>query len=161
MFPSHDLGGLFTAGRRIFQTASNRLIARALLNPTSLKEFVALRQLKRGSKQAAIILGKLGGSIFILPDEGTPVPPKEAIIEQESEVGTVQQLKGLFDRDIPIKEDMAPDNRVQLESPSINPNLFAQAPTGIATLNQGLTPTEQALLSPEEQNIRLRQRALA
>ena len=44
---------------------------------------------------------------------------------------------------------------------NINPNLFAKAPTGIATLNQGLTPTEQALLSPEEQAIRLRSRGLA
>ena len=33
--------------------------------------------------------------------------------------------------------------------------------TGIATLNQGLTPTEQALLGPEEQAIRLRQRGMA
>ncbi len=52
------------------------------------------------------------------------------------------------------------------QSPNINPNLFARAPTGIMTqatgpMNQGLTPTEQALLSPEEQAIRLRSRGLA
>ena len=45
-----------------------------------------------------------------------------------------------------------------LETPNINPNLMTQA-TG--PMNQGLTPTEQALLSPEEQAIRLRSRGLA
>ena len=43
-----------------------------------------------------------------------------------------------------------------LLTPNINPNLFAQAPTGIMSVNRGLTQTEQALLSPEEQQIRLR-----
>ena len=44
---------------------------------------------------------------------------------------------------------------------NINPNLFAQAPTGIATLDKGLTPTESALLDDEEKAIRLRSRGLA
>ena len=44
-----------------------------------------------------------------------------------------------------------------LVTPSVNPNLFAQG----QTTNQGLTQTEQALLSPEEQQIRLRSRGLA
>tara|TARA_R100000329_G_scaffold142869_1_gene126553 strand:+ start:66 stop:344 length:279 start_codon:yes stop_codon:yes gene_type:complete len=48
-----------------------------------------------------------------------------------------------------------------LTTPSVNPTLVSRAPTGIATLNQGLTPTEQALLGPEEQAIRLRQRGMA
>ena len=42
-----------------------------------------------------------------------------------------------------------------LNTPNINPNLFAQAPTGIM---QNLTNTERALLSPEEQVIRQRTR---
>jgi len=45
-----------------------------------------------------------------------------------------------------------------LETPNINPNLMSRV-TG--PMNQGLTPTEQALLSPEEQAIRLRSRGLA
>ena len=153
-------GRLFTAGRRLFQSASNRLIARALLNPTSLKEFVALRQLKRGSKQAAIILAKLGGSIFILPDEGTPVPPKEAVIEQD--VDTTQNLRGLFNRRAPASDDRAQIQTPQLNTPGISEALLTTAsarPTGINA--SGLTPIELGLLSPEEQAIRLRQRGMA
>jgi len=152
-------GRLFTAGRRIFTGASNRVIARALLDPDSLKDLIALRTMKTGSKQAAVILAKLGGSVFILPDEGTPVPPKSNIIEQE--VGSVQNLRGLFNRDIPVIDEPAPDNRVQLQTPNINPNLFAQAPTGIATLNQGLTPSESAFLREDEKQLKLRSRGLA
>jgi 23S rRNA A2030 N6-methylase RlmJ len=44
-----------------------------------------------------------------------------------------------------------------LKTPNVNSNLFAQG----QTTNQGLTQTEQALLSPEEQQIRLRSRGLA
>ena len=154
-------GRIFTAGRRLFQSASNRLIARALLNPTSLKEFVALRQLKRGSKQAAIILAKLGGSIFILPDEGTPVPPKEAVIEQEVE--DVRAFRGLFNRRAPASDDRTQIQTPQLNTPGISPNLLARTstpqPSGITA--SGLTPTELGLLSPEEQAIRLRQRGMA
>ena len=47
-----------------------------------------------------------------------------------------------------------------LATPSVNPALVSPAPTGITSLNQGLTPTESALLSPEEQQIRLRSRGL-
>ena len=47
------------------------------------------------------------------------------------------------------------------KGPNINPNLFARAPSGIATLDKGLTPTESALLDDEEKAIRLRQRGLA
>ena len=48
-----------------------------------------------------------------------------------------------------------------LQTANVNPNLLAQAPTGVQTLASGLTPTESALLSPEEQAIRLRSRGLA
>ena len=48
-----------------------------------------------------------------------------------------------------------------LTTPNVNPTLLTQAPTGIATLNQGLTPTESAFLREEDKQIRLRQRGLA
>jgi hypothetical protein len=57
-------GRLFTAVRRIYKKASERVIANALLNPQSLKELVELKKLKPNTERAAIILGKLGGSIF-------------------------------------------------------------------------------------------------
>ena len=48
-----------------YKKASERVIANALLNPQSLKELVELKKLKPNTERAAIILGKLGGSIFI------------------------------------------------------------------------------------------------
>ena len=59
------LGRLFTASRRIYKKASERVMANALLNPQSLKELVELKKLKPNTERAAIILSKLGGSIFI------------------------------------------------------------------------------------------------
>lgn len=76
-------GRLFTAGRRIFTAASNRMIARALLNPDSLKDLIALRKLSKKSKAYSVILAKLGASIFMVQDDRPTPPPKEAIIEEE------------------------------------------------------------------------------
>ena len=63
-------GRIFTAARRLFAVASNRVIKEALLNPQSLAELIKLKTLKKSSQLAAAILGKLGGSIFILPEGG-------------------------------------------------------------------------------------------
>ena len=153
-------GRLFTAGRRIFTGASNRVIARALLDPDSLKDLIALRTMKTGSKQAAVILAKLGGSVFILADEGTPVPPKSNIIEQE--VGSVQNLRGLFNRKAP-----APDNTAQLQTPpletvGVNPASFDKKLLEQGTVSEtGLTQSEQAFLDDEEKAMTLRNRGMA
>jgi len=151
-------GRLFTAGRRIFTAASNRVIARALLDPDSLKDLIALRTMKTSSKAAAVILAKLGGSVFILPDDGTPVPPKSDIIEQDTEVGSVQNLKGLFNRKTP-----APDNTAQLQTPplqttDVNPASFDNKI--MAQNATGLTQSEQAFLDDEEKAMRLNQRGM-
>ena len=52
---------------------------------------------------------------------------------------------------------------MNLKTPNIDASLLSKTSTQPATgINAtGLTPTEQALLSPEEQNIRLRQRGMA
>ena len=144
-------GRIFTAGRRIFQAASNRVIANALLNPAALSDLVKLSTMKMSSKAAAVILAKLGGSVFILPDDGTPVPSRTQN-DTEMERKDVTQLRGLFNRNEPrIDLSMIPQSNVQTtNTPNINPNLFAKAPTGIM---QNLTSTERALLSPEEQII--------
>jgi hypothetical protein len=47
-----------------------------------------------------------------------------------------------------------------ISTPNVNPNLFAQAPSGVASLNQGLTVTENAFLDNEEKALRLRLRGL-
>ena len=150
-------GRLFTAGRRIFTAASNRVIARALLDPNSLKDLLALRNLKTGSKQAAVILAKLGGSIFItLPDDGASIPPKSSVSEEREDV---INMRGLFNRETKepsIDLSMIPQSpKVEpINAPNINPNLFAAKPaTGIM---QNLSSTEQALLSPLEQQIAMR-----
>ena len=44
--------------------------------------------------------------------------------------------------------------------PMPNPSVIGQVQPQQMTTAQGLTPTEMALLSPEEQQIRLRQRGL-
>tara|TARA_R100000655_G_scaffold11877_1_gene27493 strand:+ start:963 stop:3725 length:2763 start_codon:yes stop_codon:yes gene_type:complete len=58
-------GRLFTAGRRIYAKAAERVMANALLNPTSLRELIELRKLKPDTEKAILILSKLDGSIFI------------------------------------------------------------------------------------------------
>ena len=150
-------GRLFTAGRRIFTAASNRVIARALLDPNSLKDLLALRKLKTGSKQAAVILAKLGGSIFItLPDDGASIPPRSSV-EKESELPNLfrerEKSFQFFPNEPRIDLSMIPQSpKVEpINTPNINPNLFAvRQPTGIM---QGLSETERALLSPTEQII--------
>jgi len=58
-------GRLFTASRRIYAKAAERVMANALLNPQSLRELINLRKFKPGTKEAIAILSKLDGSIFI------------------------------------------------------------------------------------------------
>ena len=59
------MGRLFTASRRIYAKAAERVMANALLNPQSLRELIELRKLKPNTTQAIAILSKLDGSIFI------------------------------------------------------------------------------------------------
>ena len=153
-------GRLFTAGRRIFTAASNRMIARALLNPDSLKDLISLRKLSKTSKAAAVILAKLGGSIFMVQDDRPTPPPKEAIIEQET-----PDLSMLFEDIVSPKGTVIGSRRIEPTAsiapitPPINTGIMQVASTPLS--QTGLTPTEQALLSPEEQSIRLRQRGMA
>ena len=58
-------GRLFTASRRIYAKAAERVMANALLNPASLKELISLRNFKPNTREAIAILSKLDGSIFI------------------------------------------------------------------------------------------------
>ena len=158
-------GRLLTAFRRIFTAASNRVIARALLNPDSLKDLIALKTLPKRSKAAAAILAKLGGSVFMVQDDLPTQPSKETVIEQDIET-TDDQVSSLLNEGEGADDggQMAAMPLVDTPSlvvPNVNPSLFAQAPTGIATLNQGLTPTESAFLREEDKQIRLRQRGLA
>ena len=149
-------GRLLTAGRRIFTGSSNRLLARALLNPNSLKDLIALRTMKKGSKAAAIILAKLGGSIFMVPDEGIPVPPRDAVIEQDSDIKQDIEPTSSLPRNIEmgsVAQNVAP----LPESPNVNPAAFS-----VASIDQtGLTPSENAFLDEQEKVMKLRERGIA
>jgi len=95
-----------------------------------------------------------------LPDEGTPVPPKEAVIEQDIE--TPVPLFREREKSFQFFPNKPKIETSQLNTPGISEALLATAsarPTGITA--SGLTPTELGLLSPEEQAIRLRQRGMA
>ena len=153
-------GRLLTAGRRIFTGSSNRLLARALLNPDSLKDLIALRKLSKTSRAAAIILGKLGGSIFTLPDEGVPVPPKDAVIEQGSD--RKQNIGPTSSLPTNIQTENVAQNTFLPETPGVNPAFFNTATMnqGVAD-NTGLTSSEHAFLDDQEKMMRLRQRGMA
>ena len=58
-------GRLLTAGKRLYTTASNRILKNAILNPENLKDYIKLRNLKKGSIETAYILGKLNGMVFM------------------------------------------------------------------------------------------------
>jgi len=58
-------GRLLTAGKRIYTRSSNAILKNAILSPESLKDLVKLKTLKKSSAEAAYILGKLNGMIFM------------------------------------------------------------------------------------------------
>ena len=154
---------MFTAGRRIFTAASNRVIARALLDPNSLKDLLALRNLKTSSKQAAVILSKLGGSIFILDDDAPSIPSKSSVEDTTSmnDIMFREREKSFefFPKDPKIDLSMIPQSPEvpPLNTANINPNLFAQAQTqGGSGIMQNLSASERALLDPTEQVIAAR-----
>ena len=82
----------------------------------------------------------------------------------EDTINSSQQFLMNQTTDLELEDEL--DDRSELptpklSTPNVNPNLFAKAPTGIMSMDRGLTPTESALLSPEEQQIRLRSRGIA
>jgi hypothetical protein len=95
---------------------------------------------------------------------GEPNPMKQAIGSIRSMNRRLNRLRldGEFDLNL---DDYLPDTDIldqsaMLQTDPVNPAVIQ--PVQQATLSQtGLTPTEQALLSPEEQAIKLRQRGLA
>ena len=157
-------GRMLTAGRRIFTASSNRLLARALLNPDSLKDLIALRKLSKTSKATAVILSKLGASNFLVQDDRAPVPPKEAVIEQDS---NIDEIIGTVENELPETGDTSqlPVSQLQtppLETPGINPASFDKTIMAQGTVDQtGLTSSELAFLDDEEKAMRLNQRGMA
>ena len=96
---------------------------------------------------------------MVQDDLPTP-PPKEAIIEQET-----PDVSMLFEDIISPEGIVVGSRRVEPTAsiipvtPPVNTGIMKVADTSLS--QTGLTQTEQALLSPEEQSIRLRQRGMA
>ena len=85
------------------------------------------------------------------------------ITNEESIKNVLSRLDGEFDLKL---EDFLPQPETSgaqsalPPQPMPNPSVIGQVQPQQMTTAQGLTPTEMALLSPEEQQIRLRQRGL-
>ena len=128
--------------------------------------------LKPGSeaayRNASQLIGAMISNEMIDRDEGEDYLEelRESIQEDLQGKVPVQQFPTMDD--IGITEEQPQQLATQptlptpnLTTPNVNPTLLNQAPTGIATLNQGLTPSESAFLREEDKQIRLRQRGLA
>ena len=161
---------MLTAGRRIFSSASNRIIKNALLNPQSLRELVELRNLKPWTKRAAIILSKLGGNIFLSPegDAIEPIPDDQTSIDTSNIEEIIQTTENIKTATLPEENELLEMENVaqlptpQLETPGINPASFDKTIMAQGTVDQtGLTSSELAFLDDEEKAMRLRQRGMA
>ena len=96
---------------------------------------------------------------------GEPNPMKQAIGAIRSMNRRLNRLTldGEFDLNL---DDYLPDTDIldqsaMLQTPAVNPDVLQSNLQSSAINQQGLTPSEQALLSEEEKAIRLRQRGLA
>ena len=133
------------------------MIANAIKNPKDLELLVSLRKYTTFSKATAAILAKLGGSIFLDSEEEIRTPVVE---DQVSSL--LKEGEGADDGAEVVQLASAPvENTAPLVVPSVNPNLLAKAPTGVVSLQSGLTPTESAFLREDEKILKLRERGLA
>ena len=134
------------------------VIGELFTNPRFIKFIKKGFQLDPGSPEAytnaAQLIGAMISNNLISRDEGEDYLEELKKSREEDILGKRQQPTGdpTLSRPVDINLSMMeqPTNVPPLNTPNINPNLFAQAPTGIM---QNLTSTERALLSPEEQII--------
>ena len=86
-------GRIFTASRRLFNTAANRMIANAIKNPKDLELLISLRKYTTFSKATAAILAKLGGSIFLDSEEEIRTP----VVEDDQVSSLLEEGEGADD----------------------------------------------------------------
>jgi len=58
-------GRLLTAGKRIYHKTSNHIMKNAILNPENLADLMKLKKLNSKTSEAAYILGKLNGMLYL------------------------------------------------------------------------------------------------
>ena len=170
-------GRMLTAARRVFTSASNRVIANALLNPQSLKSLIELKNLKPGTKRATIILHKLGGHVFV-DDELTTSPlelqdrediPQTPYNPTSSNTSNIEEIIQTTDNVMTasLPNTIETDNTAQLQTPpletvGVNPASFDNTLLAQGTVDKtGLTSSEQAFLDDEEKAMTLRNRGMA
>ena len=164
------MSGIFTVPSATFVFGPS-IVGRLFTDPKFIKFIKKGFTLKPGSeaayRNASQLIGAMISNEMIDRDEGEDylVELREYIQEDLQSKTPVQQFPTMDD--IGVTEEEPQQLATQptlptpsLTTPSVNPALVSPAPTGITSLNQGLTPTESALLSPEEQQIRLRSRGL-
>jgi len=173
--------GLFSGG---FTTEAGVIllgpvaIARMFTNPKIVNLLRKGFALNPGSKEAytnaSQIIGAMISNNIISQDEGedylenikNTMPKDKQKLEPQSfifnEPFSIGDDIGLTEEERQPQQPVTQPTRATAPTtPSVNPMLVSQAPTGIMGVSAtGLTPTEQALLSPEEQQIRLRSRGL-
>jgi len=139
------------------------VISELFTNPKFIKFIKKGFRLNPGSKEAytnaSQLIGAMISNNLISKDEGEDYLEELRKSREEDILGTRGQLPIEPTPSEPVDIDLSMPEQVSnvspLNTPNINPNLFAQSPTGIM---QNLTNTERALLSPEEQVIRQRTR---
>ena len=164
------LSGIFTVPSAAIVFGPS-VIGRLFTDPKFIKFIKKGFTLKPGSeaayRNASQLIGAMISNEMIDRDEGEDYLEelRESVQEDLQGKKPVQQFPTMDDIGVTEEpQQLATQPTLptpSLTTPNVNPTLVSQAPTGIATLNQGLTPTEQALLGPEEQAIRLRQRGMA
>ena len=163
------MSGIFTVPSATFVFGPS-IVGRLFTDPKFIKFIKKGFTLKPGSeaayRNASQLIGAMISNEMIDRDEGEDYLEelKESIQEDLQGKTPVQQFPTMDDIGVTEEpQQLATQPTLPtpiLTTPSVNPTLVSSAPTGITSLNQGLTPTESALLSPEEQQIRLRSRGL-
>jgi hypothetical protein len=163
------LSGIFTVPSAAIVFGPS-VIGRLFTNPKTVEFIKKGFNLKPGSeaayRNASQLIGTMISNEMIDRDEGEDYLEELRESIREDLQGKKPALQFPTMDDIGITEEpqqLATQPTLptpSLTTPSVNPALVSPAPTGITSLNQGLTPTESALLSPEEQQIRLRSRGL-
>ena len=163
------LSGIFTVPSAAIVFGPS-VIGRLFTNPKTVEFIKKGFNLKPGSeaayRNASQLIGTMISNEMIDRDEGEDYLEELRESIREDLQGKKPALQFPTMDDIGVTEEpqqLATQPTLptpSLTTPSVNPALVSPAPTGITSLNQGLTPTESALLSPEEQQIRLRSRGL-
>ena len=163
------LSGIFTVPSAAIVFGPS-VIGRLFTNPKTVEFIKKGFNLKPGSeaayRNASQLIGAMISNEMIDRDEGEDYLEELRESIREDLQGKKPALQFPTMDDIGVTEEpqqLATQPTLptpSLATPSVNPALVSPAPTGITSLNQGLTPTESALLSPEEQQIRLRSRGL-